>query len=81
MEAASDADSAAAMVDAALLVVEWGRTDIDLIADCLAGTHAVPPRLIGAVLNKVELRNMRRYGDYGRARGASYAPVRIGSAV
>jgi succinoglycan biosynthesis transport protein ExoP len=81
MEAANDADSAAAMVDAALLVVEWGRTDIDLIADCLAGTHAVPPRLIGAVLNKVELRNMRRYGDYGRARGASYAPVRIGSAV
>jgi capsular exopolysaccharide synthesis family protein len=81
MEAASDADSAAAMVDAVLLVVEWGRTDIESIVECLAGTQAILPRLVGAVLNKVELRNLRQYGDYARARGASYAPVRVEQAV
>src|SRR6185312_13106696 len=49
MEAASDADAAAAMVDAVLLVVEWGRTDPESIVECLMGTHTIVPRLIGAV--------------------------------
>ncbi|HTC12155.1 MAG TPA: Wzz/FepE/Etk N-terminal domain-containing protein [Acetobacteraceae bacterium] len=65
MEAAADADAAASMTDALLLVVEWGRTDIETLVECLAGTQAIAPRLMGAVLNKVDLRALRRYSDYG----------------
>ncbi len=65
MEAAADADAAASMTDALLLVVEWGRTDVETLVECLAGTQAIAPRLMGAILNKVDLRALRRYSDYG----------------
>lgn len=75
MEAAADADAAASMTDALLLVVEWGRTDIETLVECLAGTQAIAPRLMGAILNKVDLRALRRYSDYGVGpRAISYGP-------
>jgi succinoglycan biosynthesis transport protein ExoP len=76
MEAAADADAAASMTDALLLVVEWGRTDIETLVECLAGTQAIAPRLMGAVLNKVDLRALRRYSDYGvSTRAVTYGPT------
>lgn len=75
LEAASDADAASAMADAVLLVVEWGRTDPETIIESLAATQSIVPRLIGAVLNKVDLRGLRRYGDYGSARALYDAPA------
>jgi succinoglycan biosynthesis transport protein ExoP len=75
MEAAADADAAASMTDALLLVVEWGRTDLESIVECLASTQAISPRLMGAVLNKVDMRALRRYSDYGvSARAIPYGP-------
>ena len=55
-------------VDAAILVVEWARTEPDSV---LAALRAIGPnagKIIGAVLNKVDLRAYRYY-DYAAADG------------
>ena len=49
------------LIDSYVLVVEWGRTRVDLVQRILGRAHGVRENLIGAVLNKVELTTIGRY--------------------
>ncbi|WP_349643874.1 AAA family ATPase [Bradyrhizobium sp. LTSP849] len=49
------------LVDCYVLVVEWGRTKIDVIQHALHTAPMVSDALIGAILNKTDIRAMSRY--------------------
>jgi polysaccharide biosynthesis transport protein len=57
------------LVDSYLLVIEWGRTKSDVVERAIAEMPAFQHKLIGAVLNKVDIKMMTRYG---RAEGDYY---------
>ena len=57
-----DVRAGGAIVDGFVLVVHWGKTPIPTVQRALASAQAVQYKLLGAVLNKVDLRTMRRYG-------------------
>jgi capsular exopolysaccharide synthesis family protein len=52
------------LVDCFVLVVEWGRTKIDVVQHALHSAPDVYETLIGAVLNKTDMRLMKRYDNY-----------------
>jgi polysaccharide biosynthesis transport protein len=51
----------ARFVDAYILVIEWGRTDSDVLIHALDTAKGIRDRLVGTVLNKMEINQMRRY--------------------
>jgi succinoglycan biosynthesis transport protein ExoP len=57
------------LVDSYLLVIEWGRTRADVVERAIGEMPAFQHKLIGAVLNKVDIKMMTRYG---RAEGDYY---------
>ncbi len=56
-----DVRASALTIDAYVLVVEWGKSSIEAVQGALASAQEVHQKLIGAVLNKTDLRSMRRY--------------------
>ncbi len=52
------------LVDCFVLVVEWGRTKIDVVQHALHTAPNVYETLIGAVLNKTDMKAMKRYNGY-----------------
>jgi len=48
-------------IDGFLLVIEWGRTKMDMVQQALHLAPDVREALIGAVLNKTDMRAIRRY--------------------
>ena len=65
----SDVRSTVRLIDSYILVVEWGRTKIDLVQHALSGARGVRENIIGAVLNKVDMNSIglydNSYGSYG----------------
>jgi capsular exopolysaccharide synthesis family protein len=63
-------------VDAAILVVEWSSTEPDSVSAALRALGGNARKIIGAVLNKVDLRSYRYY-DYasGDAYGETSRPL------
>jgi polysaccharide biosynthesis transport protein len=57
-----DVRAGGALVDGFILVVEWGRTPIPTVQRALASAQVVQYKLLGAVLNRADLRKMRSYG-------------------
>ncbi|MEA2736877.1 MAG: polysaccharide biosynthesis transport protein [Acetobacteraceae bacterium] len=57
----SDAAAASNLVDGVVMVVEWGRTPEDVVRECIEHTAIDPTRLLGVVLNKVDMKSMRHY--------------------
>jgi succinoglycan biosynthesis transport protein ExoP len=57
-----DVRAGGAIVDGFVLVVQWGKTPIPTVQRALASAQAVQFKLLGAVLNNVDLRTMRKYG-------------------
>jgi polysaccharide biosynthesis transport protein len=51
-------------VDSYVLVIEWGRTTIDVVEHALRAAPDVSKSLIGAVLNKADLKQLGRYDPY-----------------
>jgi polysaccharide biosynthesis transport protein len=49
------------LIDSYILVIEWGRTKIDVVEHALGAAQDVQENLLGVVLNKV---NMNRLGRY-----------------
>jgi capsular exopolysaccharide synthesis family protein len=49
------------VVDCMILVVEWGQTKIDLVQHALSTAPNVYESLIGAVLNKADMKSIRHY--------------------
>jgi succinoglycan biosynthesis transport protein ExoP len=53
------------LVDSYIYVVEWGRTRIEHVEQALRSARGIYERLLGAVLNKVDLASVGRYGGPG----------------
>jgi succinoglycan biosynthesis transport protein ExoP len=62
-----DARAAANNLDAYVLVVEWGKTARRAIETMIQSTPPIADKLIGIVLNKVDMNKVRRYENYGSA--------------
>jgi exopolysaccharide transport family protein len=64
----ADARAIAGLLDKFILVVEWGRTSAALVEHALDGAPGVGDALLGVVLNKTDMKAMKRYatnyGDY-----------------
>jgi succinoglycan biosynthesis transport protein ExoP len=56
-------------IDSYLLILEWSRTKLDVVEHVLGAARHVHDNVMGAVLNKVNMKTMRRYDGY---RGAYY---------
>src|SRR6266850_579885 len=52
------------LIDCFILVVEWGRTTTDVVQHALHAAPNVYDALIGTVLNKTDMRAMKRYDSY-----------------
>jgi succinoglycan biosynthesis transport protein ExoP len=59
-----DVRATGALVDSYVLVIEWARAKIDIVERVLSETPVVHERLLGAVLNKVNIAVMSRYDSY-----------------
>ena len=57
------------LVNSYVLVVEWARTKIDVVEHALNDAPAIAGRLLGVVLNKVDIGVMSRYNSH---RGSYY---------
>ncbi|WP_271526108.1 AAA family ATPase [Bradyrhizobium sp. CCBAU 25338] len=55
----------APLIDCYVLAVEWGRTNIDVVKHALHTAPTISDSLIGAILNKTDIKAMTRY-DAGR---------------
>jgi polysaccharide biosynthesis transport protein len=49
-------------VDAYVLVVEWGKTNVETVQRALRSARAVNDKVIGVVLNKVDFNSLGRFG-------------------
>jgi succinoglycan biosynthesis transport protein ExoP len=63
--AGSDNRAASGLIDSYLLVIEWGSTKVNAVEYALRNASAVHKRIVGAVLNKVDLATISRYDNYG----------------
>ncbi|HJP67373.1 MAG TPA: polysaccharide biosynthesis tyrosine autokinase, partial [Sphingomicrobium sp.] len=59
-----DVRATSALMDCFILVVEWGRTKIDVVQHALHTAPNVYENLTGAVLNKTDIKSMARYDAY-----------------
>ena len=59
-----DVRATGALVDSYVLVVEWARAKIDIVERVLNEAPAVHERLLGVVLNKVNVAVMNRYDSH-----------------
>ena len=58
-----DVRAVAHLMDSFILVIEWGRTNIDTVKQSLDVAGDVYGRLIGVTLNNAEVKALKRYGD------------------
>ena len=56
-----DARAAAHLVDCMILVIEWGRTKIDVVRYALDTAPNLHQTIIGAVLNKTDMNHLPQY--------------------
>jgi polysaccharide biosynthesis transport protein len=49
------------LVDGYFLVVEWGRTKIDVVQHALRSAPVIYENLFGTILNKVDIEHLGRY--------------------
>jgi len=56
-----DVRAASHLLDAVVLVVEWGKTSRDVIREALSDCEVSPEHFVGVLLNKVKLAEYRRW--------------------
>jgi succinoglycan biosynthesis transport protein ExoP len=59
-----DVRAVAPAVDAFVLVTAWGQTDQDVVVRALSRSEIVYQRMLGCVLNKVDMRAIRYFDRY-----------------
>jgi len=59
-----DVRSSAHLFDSLIFVIEWGATKIDVISHALSRTQVIHDRLLGTVLNKVNMAALGRLESY-----------------
>jgi polysaccharide biosynthesis transport protein len=52
------------LIDSYVLVIEWGRTNIDVVQHALRAAPDVSESILGAVLNKADMKKLARYDPY-----------------
>jgi polysaccharide biosynthesis transport protein len=52
------------LIDAYVLVVEWGRTTVDAVQHTLRAAPNVAESILGAVLNKADIKSLASYDPY-----------------
>ena len=52
------------LIDAYVLVIEWGRTTVDTVQHTLRAAPNVSESILGAVLNKADIKSLARYDPY-----------------
>jgi polysaccharide biosynthesis transport protein len=62
-----DARATTQFIDAYVLVIEWGRTNIDVVERALQEAPGVRENILGAVLNKIDSKQVRKYDSYTSA--------------
>lgn len=60
-----DAKAFSPLVDGFLLVAEWGATPRPLVRSILSAEPQIANKVLGLVLNKVDLKRLPKYGAYG----------------
>jgi succinoglycan biosynthesis transport protein ExoP len=55
-------------IDAFIFVVEWGRTSRGAVRAALAEEHSIRDKLLGVILNKVDMKKLKIYEHYGSVR-------------
>ncbi|UCI07709.1 polysaccharide biosynthesis tyrosine autokinase [Mesorhizobium sp. B1-1-8] len=60
-----DAKAFAPLVDGFVLVTEWGRTPRAMVRSMLESEPYIANKIVGAVLNKVNLKKLAKYGSLG----------------
>jgi succinoglycan biosynthesis transport protein ExoP len=61
-----DVRATGGLADAYILVIEWAKAKVDIVERVLNETPIVRERLLGAVLNKVNMEVMSRYDTHSR---------------
>jgi polysaccharide biosynthesis transport protein len=59
-----DVRAATPLIDCFVLVVEWGQTKVDVVRHALHTAPNLYENLVGAVLNKTDIRSMVRYDSH-----------------
>ena len=59
-----DLRASSRFIDSYMLVIEWGRTKVDAVQYALRHAPELQGRIVGAVLNKVDLTTIQRYDGY-----------------
>jgi polysaccharide biosynthesis transport protein len=62
-----DTRVATQLVDCMILVIEWGRTKIDIVQQALNTAPNVHEAVIGAVLNKTDMRQIGQYDTHRKS--------------
>ena len=62
-----DVRSTGHFIPSYVLVVEWGKTNIEVLERALAGARSLQENLLGVVLNKADTNLLKRYEGYGNA--------------
>jgi succinoglycan biosynthesis transport protein ExoP len=55
----------ASAIDAFILVVEWGATSRGAVRAALAKEHLISEKLLGVILNKVDMEMLKSYEHFG----------------
>jgi polysaccharide biosynthesis transport protein len=62
-----DVRSTGHFIPSYVLIVEWGKTNIEVLERALAGARGLQENLLGVVLNKADTDLLKRYEGYGNA--------------
>ncbi|MEP0522196.1 MAG: AAA family ATPase [Hyphomicrobiales bacterium] len=60
-----DAAAFAPLIDALVLVVEWGKTPRKLVRSILADEPQIREKLLGVLINKVDMSQLGKFGAFG----------------
>ena len=52
------------LIDAYVIVIEWGRTTVDAVQHALRAAQNVSESILGAVLNKADIKSLASYDPY-----------------
>ena len=52
------------LIDAYVLVIEWGRTTVDVVQHTLGAAPNVSESILGAALNKADIKSLANYDPY-----------------
>ena len=59
-----DVSATTELIDAYVLVIEWGNTTVDTVQHTLRAAPHVSESILGAVLNKADIKSLARYDPY-----------------